>query len=1039
MKRLTLAAILAAAAAIPPAVHATPPKIGTCDVFPASNFWNTPVDTLALHPSSLAWTSNMGLAKALHPDFGSFLDAPTNQEPFGIPYTTVPGNQPRVPMAFDVPEESDPGPYPFPPNAPVEGTVNQDPNVGGDRHVLVVDRDNCVLYETDASYPLNGGASWTAFSGARFDFTLNAMRPDTWTSADAAGLPILPGLVRYDEATAGDIRHALRFTANSTLNQHIWPATHDASSLAGAQYPPLGARFRLKAAVVESNFSGPALAVVKALKKYGMVLADNGSDWYISGEHNPAWNDAAINQMKSLHGSDFEVVDTAPMMISPTSTKAFQPPPAIAFREIASGLTMPTDIEVPHDGSNRLFITEQVGTIRVFKNGALLPVPFIDLSARMQVGGEQGLLGLAFDPLYKFNRRFFVYYNSPGGDIHVSMFLANNGSPDTADPTSESVLLTIPHSQFTNHNGGKLLFGRDGLLYIGVGDGGGGGDPNGNGQNLTVLLAKILRIDVRGASGYAIPPSNPFAGATDGKRREIWAYGVRNPWRFSFDRLNGDFYLGDVGQNLHEEVDYVPAGSNGPLNFGWNVFEGLNCFLATPCSLPNYTPPILAYDHDANGGQAVTGGYVYRGARSAALRGYYLFADYVANKVWAATRDANSWSMFPVRTLGNVLNVSAFGEDEAGELYVASYGNGRVFAIDGAGPAAPPDPLPTPGLPTRFDFNADGFADIVWQNTDGSTALWLMTGATQTGGTRLLGPGTWSVKHVADFNGDGKADILWEKTDGSTAIWLMNGSTQIGGALLLGAGTGWSVALVADFDGDGKADLLWQHTDGRTALWTMNGATQTGGRGLFGAGTGWVPKLVADFNGDGKADILWQHTDGRTAMWLMNGSTQIGGALLFGAGTGWLAKGAGDFNGDGKSDILWEHADGRTAMWLMNGTAQVGGALLLAAGTGWHAVGTGDFNADGKADIVWQKADSVAAWLMNGATLMAGVPLAPLGSGYTFKRIADFNGDGKADVLMQHVSGSTRLWLVDGVTSSATDVLPGGLGWSAVSPPAPYP
>ena len=1035
MKRLSFAAILAAAAI---GSHAAPPKIGACDVFPASNFWNTPVDTLALHPSSATWTASMGTGKALHPDFGSFLDAPTNQEPFGIPYTTVPGNQPRVPMAFDVPEESDPGPYPFPPDAPVEGTVNQDPNVGGDRHVLVVDRDNCVLYETDASYPLNGGTSWTAFSGARFDFASNAMRPDTWTSADAAGLPILPGLVRFDEATAGDIRHAIRFTANITRKQHIWPATHDASSHTN-DVPPMGARFRLKATVAESAFSGAALAVVKALKKYGMVLADNGSDWYISGEHNPAWNDNVINQLKALHGSDFEVVDTAAMMISPTSAKAFQPPPAIAFREIANGLTMPVDIEVPRDGSGRLFIVEQVGTIRVLKNGALLPVPFLDISTRIKAGGEQGLLGLAFDPLFKFNRRFFVYYNTAGsGDIHVSSFVANAGA-DTADPASESLRISIPHSEFDNHNGGKLAFGRDGNLYIGVGDGGGGGDPHGNGQNPTVLLAKILRIDVRGAAGYAIPASNPFATATDGKRTEIWAYGVRNPWRFSFDRLNGDFYLGDVGQNLHEEVDYLPAGNNGPVNFGWNVFEGFDCYLATPCSLPNYTPPILAYDHDANGGQAVTGGFVYRGARSGPLRGYYLFADFVANKVWAATRDGNAWTKFPVTTLGNVLNVSAFGEDEAGELYVASYGNGRVFAIDGAGPSAPPDPFPEPASPTRFDFNADGNADIVWQKTDGSTALWLMTGATQTGGGALLPAGTWSVKHVADFNGDGKADLLWQNTDGSTAIWLMNGSTQIGGALLLGAGTGWSVALVADFNGDGKSDLLWQHTDGRTALWTMNGTAQTGGGSLFGAGTGWVPKLVADFNGDGKADILWQHTDGRTAMWLMNGSTQIGGALLFGAGTGWLAQGAGDFNGDGRSDILWEHTDGRTAMWLMNGTAQTGGALLLGAGTGWHAVGTGDFNADGKSDIAWQKADAVATWFMNGAVQVGGASVSAAGSGYTFKRIADFNGDGKADVLMQHVSGATRMFLGNGTSFSGTDVLPGGLGWSAVAPPPPFP
>lgn len=291
-----------------------PPSLGDCTLFPADNVWNTPVDTLPLDPNSEAYVQTIGAGKYLHPDFGSGL---YEGQPIGIPYTTVPGSQKRVQVSFTVDDESDPGPYPIPPDAPVEGG----PDSRGDRHVLVVDRDDCVLYELFSAYVQPDG-SWRAYSGAVFDLKSNALRPDTWTSADAAGLPILPGLVRYDEVAAGKINHALRFTAPQTRRAYVWPARHYASSLTGSQYPPMGQRFRLKAGYDISGFSPQVQVILRALKKYGMILADNGSSWYISGTPDERWDNDVLRELKRVPGSAFEAVDSRALMIDPDSGQA---------------------------------------------------------------------------------------------------------------------------------------------------------------------------------------------------------------------------------------------------------------------------------------------------------------------------------------------------------------------------------------------------------------------------------------------------------------------------------------------------------------------------------------------------------------------------------------------------------------------------------------------------------------------------------------------------------------------------------------------
>jgi hypothetical protein len=291
------------------------PAVGDCLLLPADNIWNTPVDQLPVSASSSAWVGTIGTAKALHPDFGSGL---YGGGPIGIPYIIVPGTQTKYPVTFTYTSESDPGPYAIPLNAPIEGGSQST----GDRHTLSIDQDNCILYELYAAYPQ--AASWSAGSGAIFNLLSNALRPSGWTSTDAAGLPVFPGLVRYDEVTAGEIRHAIRFTVPQTQRAFVWPARHYASSLTGTQYPPMGARFRLRAGFGIASFSTANQVILRALKKYGMVLADNGSAWYISGAPDSRWNNDDLHNLGLIHGSDFEAVDVSVLMIDPNSGEAKQ-------------------------------------------------------------------------------------------------------------------------------------------------------------------------------------------------------------------------------------------------------------------------------------------------------------------------------------------------------------------------------------------------------------------------------------------------------------------------------------------------------------------------------------------------------------------------------------------------------------------------------------------------------------------------------------------------------------------------------------------
>jgi glucose/arabinose dehydrogenase len=361
---------------------------------------------------------------------------------------------------------------------------------------------------------------------------------------------------------------------------------------------------------------------------------------------------------------------------------------AVTASLVAGGLAGPVDIVHAGDGSGRLFVAEQRGTIRILRNGALVAAPFADLGARVVSGGEQGLLGIAFHPRYAENGRLFVDYTRRGdGATVVAEFRRSAADPDRVDPDSERVLLTIAQP-FSNHNGGALRFGPDGYLYIGMGDGGSANDPGNRAQDTRDLLGKILRIDVDRGAPYAIPPDNPFANGVGG-RAEIWALGVRNPWRFAFDRVTGDLFVGDVGQNALEEIDWLPSGTGAGANLGWRMMEGHACTNlggGVPCLDSALTRPILQYAHDA--GCSVTGGTVYRGTAVAALAGRYVYGDYCSGRIWSAGRDgAGVWTARDVASTGGA--ISAFGEDESGEIYFADYDGGEIRRLTGE----PTDPV----------------------------------------------------------------------------------------------------------------------------------------------------------------------------------------------------------------------------------------------------------------------------------------------------------------------------------------------------------
>lgn len=385
------------------------------------------------------------------------------------------------------------------------------------------------------------------------------------------------------------------------------------------------------------------------------------------------------------------------LMLVATSMSFFLSVPDIKLKLITKGLTGPVAMDCPKDQSKRLFICEQTGKIKIVKNGVLLEKPFLDIGSKLdgvnKIYSEKGLLGIAFHPKYKSNGKFYIYYSAPESDKkfdHKSILAQYKVSSDAdiADASSEKIILKIKQPE-SNHNGGQIAFGPDGFLYIGLGDGGGAGDKHGekgNAQNLNTLLGKILRIDIDSKDPYGIPPDNPFVGNKEA-RPEIWAYGLRNPWRFSFDRKTGKMFCADVGQDKWEEIDIISKGKN----YGWRITEGKHCYdPQIGCKLANLEFPIAEYDHSI--GISVTGGFVYRGENIPALQGKYIFGDWKGKLFYLEAKD-EKWEFNHLSTDGKPrdikLNINSFGEDEHGEIYILTQktmgtvlSNGAVYLID---------------------------------------------------------------------------------------------------------------------------------------------------------------------------------------------------------------------------------------------------------------------------------------------------------------------------------------------------------------------
>jgi len=349
----------------------------------------------------------------------------------------------------------------------------------------------------------------------------------------------------------------------------------------------------------------------------------------------------------------------------------------------ASNLSEPVFVTSARDGTGRLFIVEQTGRIRIYKDGVVLSTPFLSIGSQVSKGSEQGLLGLAFSPSYRTNRKLYVNFTDVNGDTVVREYKASSTNPNVVATSTARTIIKIGQP-YDNHNGGMLAFGPDGYLYIGMGDGGSGGDPGNRAQNIDSLLGKILRINVNGSTStrnYLFPSTNPYVGRAG--RNEIWQLGVRNPWRFSFDRANGNLWIGEVGQEHWEEIDRAVKTSSGAgrgVNWGWHVLEGTHCYSpSTGCSTTGKTMPLTEYYHD-NGRCAVTGGYVYRGTGVPTLVGGYVYADFCSGEIWvvdsAAARPAT-----PTLLLDTDMTISGFGENAAGELYVLDHGGGAMYAI----------------------------------------------------------------------------------------------------------------------------------------------------------------------------------------------------------------------------------------------------------------------------------------------------------------------------------------------------------------------
>jgi Glucose / Sorbosone dehydrogenase/FG-GAP-like repeat len=508
---------------------------------------------------------------------------------------------------------------------------------------------------------------------------------------------------------------------------------------------------------------------------------------------------------------------------------------------------------------------------------------------------------------------------------------------------------SIPHEpRYGNHNGGDLAFGTDGYLYIGMGDGGSGNDPNNRAQDPTTLLGKMLRIDVSvpdgNINGYQVPTDNPFVDNMPiAANTEIWDFGMRNPWRFSFDigpGGTGALLIADVGQGAIEEINYEPAAPlGGGRNYGWRIMEGTRTNITSaPAAFLPLMNPIYEYPHPD--GFVVTGGFVYRGAAlNPVYRGRYFFADFATARVWSIGLSVNVTTGEAM--VANVLEhtqelggpgaigaVSSFGRDADGEMYIVQY-SGTIMKLV---------PVVDARAMWTADFNNDGRPDLLTQSASGRVLLALNTG---TNFDQILpvynDVTTWRVVDFKDYNGDGRPDVLWQSPSGSVVEWIMDALGQHVTLVPYAGISEWRVAASGDIDHLLSRDLIWQAPIGRVVSWLMSGINLVGAQEIWGFQSDWRVVGTGDFDGDGDTDVLWQGPTGAVVVWMMHGSLRSSAQFVYNGASSWQVVSVGDLDGDGRPDILWRlPATGQFVVWFMNGTTQTQVRYVIPLGSGWQ-------------------------------------------------------------------------------------------------------
>ena len=655
--------------------------------------------------------------------------------------------------------------------------------------------------------------------------------------------------------------------------------------------------------------------------------------------HTPEEQEAMVDYIMEIHGLDAPIPNIGDF---------------ITLSSLANGFTFPLAVKHAGDGTGWLYIVEQDGTIQIFDGTQVLPTPFLDISAMVTSGGEQGLLDVAFHPDYINNGFFYVHFNDLNGDTVIARY-TRGVDPAQADPLSAFLIFTTDQT-LANHNGGQLEFGPDGNLYLALGDGGVPGNTGFNtAQDLDSYLGKILRFDVDGGSPYAIPPDNPFISDPNALP-EIWAYGLRNPFRLSFDRETGDLFISDVGNDTLEEVNFEPAGDPGGHNYGWPIMEATLCTVNPGCNDGSLTLPILAYDHNS-GDCSVIGGYRHRGTLSPKLEGIYFYGDLCSGKLRGATQQpTGEWQSQVLLDTQNT--ITSLGEDEDGNLYVLDF-TGILFRIDQNN---------TPKLINDFDGNDE--SDLLIHNSlSGDVIVALLSGGTIQSGNLVTGlnaAGGETINATGDFNGDKKADILsYNTVSGEIKTLLMDGTNLVStnGILTIDPLSNFVVQGTGDFDGNGIDEIVVHNpVDGMTAFLYLDATGTAFDRIELATDVDiegdWTLNNTGDFNGDGKDDLLLYNTDfGGLLIIFMDGSNQVSfsSILELDPASGWIVRDTADFNSDGRTDLLLLNTvDGQTATVTLNGPEILAITPLYPMNLAEQEtlINVSDYNADGIVDLM---------------------------------------------------------------------------------------